>query len=513
MIALMVSLLMMLSCQKSPSSVGEQADVVLIGAGIMSATLGSLLKELDPAFRIEAFERLPGVAEESTAVWNNAGTGHSAFCELNYTPELPDGSIDTKKAIDVASSFELSKQYWAYLVQEKKLGPPKSFIHNVPHISFVWGDKNIAFLRKRYQAMVAHPFFAAMEYSEDNKEIAKWIPLVMKGRDPSQKVSATRMQAGVDINFEAVTKGMFNSLKKDPKFGLHLNHEVRNLKRNDDGTWDVVVFDQVNKSLKTIRTRFVFLGAGGAALELLQRSGIEEGKGYGGFPVGGAWLVTKNQQLIEEHDAKVYGQAAVGSPPMSVPHLDTRYIDGKRSLLFGPFATFSTKFLKHGSWTDLFSSLTWSNFIPVLQAGFRNWSLVTYLVGQVLMSKEKRLESLRNYLPEARLEDWEPMLAGQRVQIIKNVPEKGGTLQFGTELVSAKDGSLIALLGASPGASVAVGVALDVLEISFRHEFNSQAWQKKLKEMIPSFGQDLLSDESLLKAVRDRDKGLLELEY
>lgn len=511
--AILASLLMIVSCQKSlPVAEKTEVDVILIGAGIMSATLGSILLDLDPKLKMIAFERLEGVALESSAVWNNAGTGHSAYCELNYTPEKPDGSIDIKKALEVGGAFELSRQYWAYLAEQDKSLSPESFIRNVPHISFVWGDKNTSFLKKRYAAMVKHPFFKGMEYSEDHGEIAKWIPLVMKGRDQKQKIAATRMQAGTDVNFEALTRGMFNRLKKDPNFELYLRHEVVDLVRNDDQTWTVVVSDDQHNT-RTYKTKFVFVGAGGAALSLLQKSGIEEGKGFGGFPVGGAWLVTENKKLIDDHNAKVYGQASVGAPPMSVPHLDTRYINGKRSLLFGPFATFSTKFLKNGSWVDLPASVSFSNLLPMIQVGFHNLDLVSYLIGQVMMSKESRIESLKEYMPEARIEDWQPLAAGQRVQIIKDDKEKGGVLQFGTEVVGSKDGSIVALLGASPGASIVVSIMLQILEKSFKDKLSTEAWQKKLKEMIPSYGQDLLGDEKLLRSVQERDRQLLKLAH
>jgi malate dehydrogenase (quinone) len=509
--AFMVSLLMVLSCQKSPVVEEKKADVILIGAGIMSATLGSLLRELDPNLTIEAFERLDNIGLESSGVLNNAGTGHSAYCELNYTPEKPDGTIDTKKAVDVFEAFELSMEYWAYLARKGEL-VPESFIHNVPHMSFVWGDKNIEFLKKRHQALIKYPFFADMEYSENNDEIKKWVPLVIKGRDENQKIAATRMKAGVDINFEALTRGLFKILEKAPNFKLNLNYEVRDLIRNKDQTWTVTVKDLKTEIIKNYRAKFIFVGAGGAALTLLQKSQIPEGKGFGGFPVGGVWLVTDNQKLIAEHDAKVYGQASVGSPPMSVPHLDTRYIINKRSLLFGPFATYSTKFLKNGSWLDLPASITLSNIIPILEAGFHNINLVSYLIGQVLMSKEKRLESLKEYFPEARLEDWYPVMAGQRVQVIKNDPEKGGVLQFGTEVVVSQDGSIAALLGASPGASIAVKIMLEILSKSFGSSFQSPSWQNKLKEMIPSYKTDMLHDPEL-KAIQARDRKILKLEY
>lgn len=476
----------------------------------MSATLGSLLTELDPSLQIKTYERLNDVAMESSSAWNNAGTGHASYSELNYTPEV-DGIIDIKKAIDVNAAFEISKEYWAHLVKNKKISDPQSFIRTVPHMSFVWGENNTSYLKKRYDALIEHPFFSEMEYSEDHEELKKWFPLIMDGRDPDQKVAATRMAGGTDVNFGSLTKNLFASVMSSENNELSLLHEVIDLKRNQDATWKVVVRDLKNNTTKAINAKFVFIGAGGAALSLLQKSGIEEAKGYGGFPVGGAWLVTDNQKLIDSHLAKVYGQAGVGSPPMSVPHLDTRYINGKKALLFGPFATFSTKFLKNGSWMDLFSSINFNNLVPVVEVGFRNFSLVTYLAGQVLMTESQRLASLQEYVPTARLQDWKVAYAGQRVQIIKKDPKKGGILQFGTEVVGSSDGSIMALLGASPGASTAVKAMIGILERSFKEKMKSPEWQKKLKEMIPSFGENIEENEERLKAIREHSAKILHL--
>ena len=160
-------------------------DVVLIGAGIMSATLGVLLKALNPGLTIAVYERLDAVAAESSDAWNNAGTGHSAFCELNYTPERPDGSIDISKADKIAEQFELSKQFWASLVREGQLPDPTAFIHTIPHMSFVWGAANVEYLRKRHAALLHSPLFQGLEFSDDPIQIANWIPLVMAGRDPA----------------------------------------------------------------------------------------------------------------------------------------------------------------------------------------------------------------------------------------------------------------------------------------------------------------------------------------
>lgn len=498
------------ACQKPVTDAGPPVDVVLIGAGIMSATLGSLLTELNPEYRIHVYERLNDVGLESSSPWNNAGTGHASYSELNYTPEV-NGGINIKKAIDVNAAFEISKQYWSYLVETHKLPAASSFINKVPHMSFVWGEKNVQYLKKRFDALTLHPYFHGMIYSEDPKQLSTWFPLVMAGRDPQQKIAATRMEGGTDVNFGALTHSLFDYLKKSKNNELFLQHEVVDIKRNDDQTWRLIITDLKANKTKAVNAKFVFIGAGGGALPLLQKTKIEEADGFGGFPIGGAWLVTDNPELIEQHAAKVYGQAGVGTPPMSVPHLDTRYIDGKKALLFGPFATFSTKYLKTGSWTDLFGAINFGNILPLTQVGIKNFELVTYLVGQVLMNHEDRMNSLREYIPKAKSEDWRLELAGQRVQVIKKDPEKGGILQFGTELVISKDGSMAALLGASPGASTAVKAMLGIMEKSFATKMAEPAWQQKIKEMIPTYGVDLDSNINLLRAIREHNARVLGL--
>jgi len=513
-IAATIIILLLASCpRQAPSSGRPTVDALLIGAGVMSATLASLLHELDPELSIEVYERLDNVALESTAAINNAGTGHQSYSELNYTPELPDGSIDIKKAIDITESFELSKQYWAYLVEENYFPSPRIFINSVPHMSLVFGDTNLAFLKKRYEAMVKHPFYFGMEYTENPKVISEWAPLVMEGRTGDEKIAATRMKKGVDVDFGALTRHIFDGLKKSKNTRLFLSHDVVDLVRNDDATWSVVVKNLKDDKRFAVNAKFVFIGAGGASLLLLQKSGIPEAKAYGGFPVGGAFLVSDKPELVARQLAKVYGKASVGTPPMSVPHLDTRFIDGKRALLFGPFATYSTKFLKHGSWLDLPMSVTTSNFIPMLEVGFHNMSLVRYLVGQLLMTENQRLAALQEYFPNAQLEDFRPTIAGQRVQVIKNDPEKGGILQFGTEMVSSKDGSMVALLGASPGASIAVKAMMDVIAISFKDRLTTASWQQALKHMMPSYGQKLSDNPLLFHEIEHKTKKLLQLEY
>ena len=502
-----------IGCAKHPEP-DRTVDVLLVGGGIMSASLGTYLNQLEPGWSIDIYERLDQVAAESSNPWNNAGTGHSAFCELNYTPEKADGSIDIGKAVAINESFEISKQFWAYQVQQKVLNNPPAFINNVPHMSFVWGDANVEFLRKRHAALQHSPLFRGMQYSEDPEQIRQWIPLVMDGRAAGQKLAATRMAIGTDVNFGEITRQLVDSLTDKEQVKLHLQHEVRDLRRNDDGSWTVVVADLADDgALSSVKARFVFIGAGGGALKLLQQSGIAEAEGYAGFPVGGQFLVSKNPEIVAKHQAKVYGKASVGSPPMSVPHLDTRVIAGQTVLLFGPFATFSTKFLKHGSLLDIFSSLTTDNVLPMAHAGLDNLPLSSYLIGQLMLSQEDRMAALREYFPQAESADWELLQAGQRVQIIKKDAEHGGVLQFGTEVVSAADGSIAALLGASPGASTAAPIMLSVLEKAFKDRIKSPHWQAKLKEIIPSYGQQLNDDLELTMRIRAWSSERLQLSF
>lgn len=492
----------------------KTVDVLLIGGGIMSASLGTYLNELEPGWSIDIYERLDKVAEESSNAWNNAGTGHSAFCELNYTPETADGSIDISKAVAINENFEISKQFWAYQVEQNVLSNPKSFINNVPHMSFVWGDENVAFLKKRHAALQHSSLFRGMEYSEDHQQIQKWVPLVMEGRPADQKVAATRMPIGTDVNFGEITRQLVASLTRHDNVKLHVRHEVRDIVRNADNTWTVVVADLANQSVETrVKARFVFIGAGGGALKLLQKSGIPEADGYAGFPVGGQFLVTRNPQIVAQHKAKLYGKASVGAPPMSVPHLDTRMIDGQEVLLFGPFATFSTKFLKNGSMLDMFGALTTHNILPMTHAGLDNLSLSTYLMGQLMLSQEDRMNSLREYFPDAKSEDWALLQAGQRVQVIKKDAEHGGVLQFGTEVVASKDGTIAALLGASPGASTAAPIMLNVLERTFPDRIKTPEWQAKLKEIVPSYGQKLNNNLELTNRIRAWSSERLQLNF
>ena len=488
-----------------------ECDVVLIGAGVMSATLGVFLKELNPDLEIHIYERLATIASESSEAWNNAGTGHSALCELNYTPQDENGEVSIDKAVKIMESFEISKQFWAYLVDKGYFESPTNFINQVPHMSFVEGEADVAFLKKRFDALQNSHLFQNMAFSDDTEQLKTWIPLMMENRDAHQKVAATRTELGTDVNFGTLTRNLLGHLKGGHDVDVFLNHEVKKLEQLEDKTWLVEVKDEANCIEKAITAKFVFIGAGGGSLRLLEKSEIPEAEGYGGFPVSGQWLVCKNPAVIAKHDAKVYGKAKVGTPPMSVPHLDSRIIEGKKELLFGPFAGFSTKFLKEGSYLDLLHSITLDNILPMVGAGLHNLGLTKYLIQQVRMNLEDKVETLREFVPEANLEDWELAVAGQRVQVIRKDEDEGGVLEFGTEVVTAKDGTIAALLGASPGASTSVSIMLELLTDCFPEQMKSAAWQAKLKAMIPSFGMHLADDEVLTKEIRANTSRVLEL--
>lgn len=487
-----------------------EKEIVLVGAGIMSATLAVFLKELMPNCKITILERLDKPAQESSNAWNNAGTGHSGFCELNYCVEQPNGTVDIKKATKVTEQFEVSKQFWSYLVTNNKIQNPQDFIHATPHISFVWGDENVAYLTKRFEAMQQNPLYQNIKFSTDKNELASWMPLVMKNRNLEIPVAATKIKIGCDVDFGALTQKMMNYLATLENVSIKYNHEVKDIQK-ENNLWQIEIEDSQNEDTSIKTADFVFIGAGGASLLLLEKSDIKEGEGYAGFPVSGQWLKCKNPAVIEKHAAKVYGKATVGAPPMSVPHLDTRMIDGKKELLFGPFAGFSTKFLKNGSYLDLIKSLEFENIIPLLSAGWHNLPLTKYLVKQVMQSDEERMEALREYYPDANPEDWELLEAGQRVQVIKKDEEQGGVLEFGTEVITNCEGNLAALLGASPGASTAVAIMIDVLQKCFPDAMQSAIWQDKIKEMIPSFGQKLAENPELLAQVRTKTQQVLEL--
>lgn len=476
----------------------KATDVVLVGGGIMSATLGVLLKELEPSWEITLIERLDSVAQESSNPWNNAGTGHSALCELNYAPLGADGTVCPKRSLDIAEQFHISRQFWASLVAEGKLHD-NSFINTVPHMSLVMNADHCSYLQKRFDAFKTQKLFEKMEFSTDRAQIAAWAPLTMNGRDENQPVAANYSAEGTDVDFGSLTQQMVRYLAAND-VRLECNRHVEDISREADGAWAIKTCDTKDPMQKlTFRSRFVFLGAGGGALSLLQKSGIPEGKGYGGFPVSGLFLRNHNEETASQHHAKVYGQASVGAPPMSVPHLDTRHVDGKRYLMFGPYAGFKPNFLKQGSPMDLPMSIHRGNLYPILRAGWDNMPLTKYLLSELRKTKEERIASLLEYYPQANPDDWELITAGQRVQVIKKDSKKGGVLQFGTEIVTHADGSLAALLGASPGASVSVPLMLKLIAECFPERMAS--WEGRLKELVPGYGLALNDHPDLAEEI------------
>lgn len=474
----------------------------------MSATLGTLLHELQPDWKIVAYERLGDVAEESSNPWNNAGTGHAALCELNYMPQGKDGSLDPAKAISINEQFQQSREFWSTLVGRGILDGPSTFINSVPHMTFVRGEKDVAFLKARYEVLKDQPLFEGIEYSEDSRVINRWAPLLMQKRRKGEPFAATRVPSGTDVDFGSLTHQLFDHLAESG-VQVRTDHEVRNLKRQDDGSWLVKYRHVIGRTPGEVKARFVFVGAGGWALKLLQKSGIPEIEGYGVFPIGGQWLKTTDPKLVAQHQAKVYSQAAIGAPPMSVPHLDTRVVDGEKSLMFGPFATFSPKFLKHGSMLDIITQVRPHNLWPMLRVAFANPDLITYLISELVKSHGKKVDNLRTFVPTARDEDWELIQAGQRAQVMKKDPEKGGILQFGTEVVAAEDGTIAGLLGASPGASTAVPIMLGLLKRCFPEHY--AGWEPKLKGLIPTMGRRLNDDAAAAEKSMSETASVLSL--
>ncbi|MFZ4893107.1 malate:quinone oxidoreductase [Plantibacter sp. Mn2098] len=485
----------------------ETVDVALIGGGIMSATLAALIHQVQPDWKVEVYERLSDVALESSNPWNNAGTGHAALCELNYMPQSKDGSVDPAKAISINEQFQLSRQFWSYLVDEGVLGEPATFINSTPHMTFVRGEKDVEYLRKRYEALKDQPLFAGIEFTEDPAVIAEWAPLLINRREVGERIAATRITAGTDVDFGSLTHKLFKEAA--PQATLNLNREIRHLKQLSDGTWRLRGRHTLGRTPFEVKAKFVFVGAGGWALKLLQKSGIPEIKGYGVFPIGGQFLRTDNPEVVAKHRAKVYSQASVGAPPMSVPHLDTRVVDGQASLLFGPYATFSPKFMKKGSLGDIVTQVRPGNLIPMLSVAKDNPSLISYLVGQLMQSRKQKLDALREFMPTAKDKDWYLIEAGQRAQVMKKDKDKGGILQFGTEVISAADGSIAGLLGASPGASTAVPIMLGILRKCFPDRI--AGWEPKLREMIPTYGSTLNETPSKANEVLERTAGTLDI--
>ena len=486
-----------------------QTDVLLVGAGIMSATLGALLRLVEPNWSITLIERLDGAAAESSGSWNNAGTGHAGLCELNYTPQRPDGSIDISKAVQVNEQFQVTRQFWAYAVENGVLPDVRSFLNPIPHVSFVKGEANIDYLKRRHDALVDNPLFASTEFIADDDEFARRLPLMASGRRHSEPVALAWAQDGTDVDFGALSRQLIGYTAQRGMATL-FGHEVRDLSKESDGSWTSTVVNRRTREKRKVNAKFVFIGAGGGAVPLLQKSGIREAKGFGGFPVGGAFLRADRPALTGAHQAKVYSRPAAGAPPMAGTHLDNRVINGKPWLVFGPFAGWSPKFLKQGKNTDLPRSVRPNNLAPIVTVGLTQVPLVRYLIGELLQSESRRVQALREFAPSAVDSDWELNIAGQRVQVIRRARGKGGVLDFGTTVLSAADGTIAGLLGASPGASTAVPAMLDVMERCFGDRYKS--WSPKLKEIVPSLGTELSGEPALFEEVWSWGTKVLKLD-
>lgn len=474
----------------------EDPDVIVIGSGIMSATLGALLKELDPLLRIQLYELTEELALEASNGWHNAGTGHAGLCELSYTPDYgPDGEVEVSKATEICHQFQQSLQFWGHAVRSGMIDSAGDFVQSVPHLSFVYGQEQVDFLRSRHRQMIKHHFFESMEYTEDRATIREWAPLILDGRPEDEPVAMTRMIHGTDVNFGALAAKLTHWLGKQEGCGFASSHRVTDLtKRN--GRWELKIKDLETKRSFRNSAKFVFIGAGGGSLPLLQKANIPEAKGIGGFPIGGQWLISEVPHLVEQHNAKVYGMSPGAAPTMAVPHLDTRIIDGKKALLFGPYAAWTTKFLhKKGSLLDLPGSIRWDNMASLIKVGLANIPLVRYLIQQGTQSMKTRMGELQNFFPGAKVEDWKLIDAGIRVQAIKKEDGDAGIVHFGTEVITDKDCSLSALLGASPGASVSTNIILEVIQKCFAETLATEAGHERMKRMIPSYDEDLEQPE------------------
>ena len=484
-----------------------ETDVLIVGAGIMGTTLASILKEIDSNLRVDLLEALNAPGLESSQAFNNAGTGHAGYCELNYTPLLSNNKIDIKKAIQVNAGFEISLQYWSYLTKKYRLFTPGQFIKRVPHISLVKGDKNIAYLKKRYFALKNNPLFKTIEFSSNLKTIEEWIPL-LKDKKSVKKYAATKVASGTDVNFGEITSQLISILKTKKNFHLRTGHKVLDINENKDGSWLVKL-----NGRKEIKSKFIFIASGGNSLKLLQKTQVYEQISYAGFPISGQWLVCKDPLVVSMHQAKVYGKAELGSPPMSIPHLDIRIIDGKKILMFGPFASLTFKFLISGSFFDLISSIKFHNLKTIWIVFLKEWPLLIYLIKQNFKTHKNRMADLRQFYPDANSKDWYLENAGVRVQIMKNTKKDGPKLEFGTEIIYSKKNNLAALLGASPGASISVQSMIDVVEKCLIKKEKLSTWKNKIRKMIPSYGVDLVKNPKLLKKIRAQNQEILEIKY
>lgn len=489
----------------SKKTKAQHVDVVLIGGGVVSATLGALLHELEPGWSQMLIERLDAPGLESSSPWNNAGTGHSALCELNYTP-LVDGHINVAQAVSVNEKFQISRQFWSYEVNQGILPEPTEFINSCPHVSFGHGN-DVGYIKQRWEELSTQTVYPNLQFTKDEAEFAELLPLMGEGREENtEAIAISWSDDGTDVNFGAQTRQFIQNGSQENLYGA----EVIDIKP-EGKAWRVTYKKQSSGELGSVIGKFVFVGAGGKALPLLQKSGIPEIRGYGGFPVSGQWLRCTNEDVIARHAAKVYGKPALGSPPMSVPHLDTRIINGKSGLLFGPYAGWTPKFLKYGNYSDLPKTIKLDNIPSYLGVGLKEIGLTKYLITEVVKTFEQRMDLLRTYMPNAESKDWELITAGQRVQVIAPArAPKFGSLEFGTAVISNSEGTLAGLLGASPGASIAPAAMLELVERCFGNKM--VAWGPKIKEMIPSYGHKLNDEPKLFEEMWDYTQKTLKLD-
>jgi len=454
----------------------------------MSSTLGVMLKRLDPRLRIQIIEVTPDLAREASDGWNNAGTGHAGICEISYTPSKDEqGRVPIGRALRIFEQFEHSKQFWGSVTADGMVGAPGDFIHAVPHVCFVKGVEDVDFLQTRHAAMLEHHFFRGMTLTMDPPVIHQWAPLVMEGREPGPVAATTG--DGTEVDYGLLARRLCGWLAEQEHCGIAAGWKVTKLRRGS-GEWHAWLRCAASGEERELRARFVFVGAGGGSLPLLQSTGLAEVAGLAGFPIGGQWMVCDEPSVCARHEAKVYGTTPPSSPSLGAGHLDVRRLSGRRQLLFGPFASWTTSFLKHtGRWSDLPLSIKPENLATLLRAGARNLPLVKYLIAQGLQSLEDRMAAVREFYPNAQPAQWRLVQAGIRVQTIRK--ENCGAITFGTEVFSSADRSLAALLGASPGASVSVNIALEVIQTCLPHLLASSEGRERMRQMILTFDQDL----------------------
>ena len=485
-------------------------DVVLIGGGIMSATLAALLEVVAPQWSITVFESAAGRRRRELA----------RLEQRRHRPRRPvRAELHARRARRPGGPGQGRHDQRAVpglppvLVAPGRAGltgAPKEFINPVPHVSFVTGEDGRAYMRARHEALAAQPLFDGLEYSDDPAELAEWTPLMMAGRDPRQLVAATRSAAGTDVNFGALTRMLLEDAA-DRGVAVHCQparHEPRPARPTAAGRSPCR--DTVTGERRTVRRpvrlrrrrrRRAAAAAEGGHPGDRRASAASRSAASSCAPAPPSW---------SQHQAKVYGQAAVGAPPMSVPHLDPRVIDGDHSLMFGPYAGFSPKFLKAGSMFDLPRSVKPNNLGSMLGVARTELALTRYLVNELLQSGADRHQTLRAFVPDgrrARLGDdhRRPARPGHQAGP-GDRPRRAPVRHRGRRRRRRHDRRPARRL---PGASTAVSAMLDLLERCFPDRM--PAWRPALQEAIPSYGRSLADDPALLAEVRASTMQTLEL--